>query len=285
MAEGKLEGRVAIVTGGAGGIGQVLVRGLVGEGARVAILDIDEQGLDRFADELRSAGHAPRCFVRITDISDPMACEEAVSRVLEHFGDVHILINNGGLGMGAIRADHMTDLVKIHEITPEMWQRFTATNFSGAFYMTRATVPHLLAQGWGRIINVTTSFFTMLRGSFHPYGPCKAGLEAMSCGHAREFAGTGVTVNVVVPGGPADTPMITEESGFDRADLIPPQAMVPPVLWLCSNAGDTITGNRYVGADWDASLPAEQAVAKAAAPIGWPELAESPVWPGGKPEE
>ena len=85
----------------------------------------------------------------------------------------------------------------------------------------------------------------MLRGGFQPYGPCKAGVEAMSAPHAKEFEGSGVTVNVVVPGGPADTPMVPAQSGFERKDLIPPEVMAPP--------------------------------------IAWEELAQSPVWPGGKP--
>jgi NAD(P)-dependent dehydrogenase (short-subunit alcohol dehydrogenase family) len=156
-------------------------------------------------------------------------------------------------------------------------------NFSGAWNMTRACIGHLLAQRWGRIIDVTTSFFTMLRGGFHPYGPCKAALEAMAAGHAREFEGSGVTVNVVVPGGPADTPMVPPESGIERRDLIAPEVMAPPIVWLCSQAGDRITGNRYVAARWDVSKPPEQAERECRAPIAWPDLAQSPVWPGGRP--
>jgi NAD(P)-dependent dehydrogenase (short-subunit alcohol dehydrogenase family) len=130
---------------------------------------------------------------------------------------------------------------------------------------------------------VTTSFFTMLRGGFHPYGPCKAGLEAMAAGHAKEFEGSGVTVNVVVPGGPADTPMVPAESGMERGQLIAPDVMAPPIVWLCTPAADNVTGNRYVAAKWDATLPPEQAEQMSRAPIAWPELALSPVWPGGKP--
>ena len=151
--------------------------------------------------------------------------------------------------------------------------------------MTRAAVDGLLAQRWGRIVNVTTSFFTMLRGRFHPYGPAKAGLEAMSAGHAGEFEGTGVTVNVVVPGGPSDTPMVPMESGFDRSAMIPPMAMVPPILWLCSEAGGAHTGHRYIAANWDTGADAEVAAEGCRAPIGWPDLAQNPVWPGGRPDE
>ena len=75
----------------------------------------------------------------------------------------------------------------------------------------------------------------------------------MSAGHAAEFEGRGVTVNVVVPGGPSDTPMVPMEAGFDRSTMVPPTAMVPPILWLCSEAGGAHTGHRYIAANWDAA--------------------------------
>lgn len=279
---GTLKGKVVILTGAAGGFGRVLTRALLEEGANVAALDINEIGLAGLKESL-PADAAGRLTTRVADISEHDACEEAVAGAIRHFGGVHILINNGAMGMGAIRADCLERLVGIDEITPEMWQRFVATNFSGAWYLTRAVVGPMRNQGWGRIITVTTSFFTMLRGGFHPYGPAKAGLEAMAAGHAEEFAGTGVTVNVVVPGGPADTPMVPKESTFDRKDLIPPGVMAPPIVWLCSDAADGITGNRYVASHWDARKPPAEAERKARAPIAWRELAQNPVWPGGKP--
>jgi NAD(P)-dependent dehydrogenase (short-subunit alcohol dehydrogenase family) len=281
MTADKLAGRVAIVTGAAGGFGRVLVRALLDQDAKVAALDIDARGLTALSDA--HARDADRLLVQSTDIADYAACERAAAATRERLGGLHILINNGAIGMGVIRADCMQKMVGIQEITPQMWQRFVAANFSGAWNMTRVAIPHLLEQRWGRIINVTTSFFTMLRGGFHPYGPCKAGLEAMSAGHAKEFAGTGVTVNIVVPGGPADTPMVPPESGFDRRNLIAPEVMAPPMLWLCSAAADEVTGNRYVAAQWDASKPPEDAERDCRAPIAWPDLAQSPVWPGGKP--
>jgi NAD(P)-dependent dehydrogenase (short-subunit alcohol dehydrogenase family) len=185
--------------------------------------------------------------------------------------------------LGVIRGDVFTKPVDIGEITPALWQRFVAVNFTGAWNMTRAAIDPMRAQRWGRIISVTTSFFTMLRGGFQPYGPAKAGLEAMACAHAEEFAGSGITVNVVVPGGPADTPMVPPEAGFKRENLIPPSVMAPPILWLCSEAANAVTGNRYVASHWDASLPPQQAEQRCRAPIAWPQLAQDPVWPGGKP--
>lgn len=284
MAKYDLQRKVAIVTGGAGGIGRVLVQALLGEGARVAMLDANGAALQELRDSLGHADNDPKCLAIDMDVSDAAACEDAIERTAAHFGKVHILINNAAIGMGAIRLDHMTNLVRLDEITPAIWNRFINTNLSGAFYMTRAVMPRFLEQGWGRVINISTSFFTMLRAGFAPYGPAKAGLESMTSGQAKEFEDSGVTVNVVVPGGPTDTPMVPDESGFNRNDLIPPEAMVPPVLWLCSPAAQTVTGNRYVAAQWDTRLPCEQAAAKCGAPVAWPELAQNPIWPGGKPE-
>ena len=281
----ELEGKVAIVTGAAGGFGRELVRGLLGAGARVAALDVDDGGLDTLAVQHREETGAGRLVTRRTDIGNYEACEAAVAKTRERLGGLHVLVNNGAMGMGVIRRDHMTNLVEIHEIDPDIWNRFVTVNLSGAWYLTRAAIGGLLDQGWGRIVNVTTSFFTMLRGKFHPYSPPKAGLEAMSAGHAKEFAGRGVTVNVVVPGGPADTPMVPTESGLDRASMVPPSAMVPPVLWLCSEAGGVWTGHRYIAGNWDASLAPPEAAEGCRAPIGWEELAGNLVWPGSKPAE
>jgi NAD(P)-dependent dehydrogenase (short-subunit alcohol dehydrogenase family) len=278
MAEEKLQGKVAIVTGAAGGFGQVLVRALLAEGAKVAAFDVNERTLQQMQQTL-GVGQ-DRLMPRALDIADYAACERAVTAAIDKLGGLHILVHNAALGMGAIRDDHMRKLVGIQEITPAMWERFVAVNFSGAWYLTRAAIGHLLAQRWGRIISVTTSFFTMLRGGFHPYGPAKAGLEALAAGHAKEFEGTGVTVNVVIPGGPADTPMVPQDSGFKREDLISPSVMAPPIVWLCSEAANTITGNRYVASQWDASLAPEQAEQNCRAPIAWSDLARSPVWPG-----
>ena len=281
----ELEGKVAIVTGAAGGFGRELVRGLLGAGAKVAALDVDEKRLDELAALHEEPVETGRLVTARTDISRYEECAAAVAQARASLGGLHVLINNGALGMGVIRIDHMTELVEIHEIAPEMWDRFVTVNLSGAWYMTRAAIDGLLAQRWGRIVNVTTSFFTMLRGRFHPYGPAKAGLEAMSAGHAGEFEGTGVTVNVVVPGGPSDTPMVPMESGFERSAMVPPAAMVPPILWLCSEAGGAHTGHRYIAADWDTAANPEVAATGCRAPIGWPDLAQNPVWPGGRPDE
>jgi NAD(P)-dependent dehydrogenase (short-subunit alcohol dehydrogenase family) len=284
VENGMLQGKTAIVTGAAGGIGRVVVKGLLEAGASVGALDVDDAALANLQSEARKY-HSTGLRIAHTDIADYAQCDRAIRKVIDQFGGLDILINNGAVGMGVIRDDHFSNLVRIEEITPEVWQRVIAVNLSGAWNMTRAAIGNLLAQKWGRIINVTTSFFTMVRGRFHPYGPSKAGLEAMSCGHAQEFEGSGVTVNVVVPGGPADTPFVPDDIGVDRNDLIPPSVMVPPILWLCSEDARGINGNRYVAAHWDTSMPPAEAEKACRAPAAWPQLAQSPVWPGGKPKQ
>jgi len=106
----------------------------------------------------------------------------------------------------------------------------------------------------------------------------------MAAGHAKEFDGTGITVNIIVPGGPTDTAVVPASSGLKREDLIPPVLMTYPLLWLCSAEADGVTGKRYVAAKWDPGASIETARNASEAPIGWPELATAPVWPGGTPK-
>ena len=279
-----LKGKTAIVTGAAGGIGRVLVNGFLDAGAKVVATDVDDAALSELESEIHKTHPSAQMACQRVDVADYAACAQSVQGAIERFGGLHILVNNAALGMGVIHENHFSRMVGIQDIEPDVWQRFVAVNFSGAWNMTRASIGHLLDQKFGRVINVTTSFFTMLRGGFHPYGPSKAGLESMSCGHSQEFDGTGVTVNVVVPGGPADTPMVPDDIGVARSELIAPAVMAPPIVWLCSDAAQAITGNRYVAAQWDASLPPAEAEKACRAPAAWPQLAQSPVWPGGKPK-
>ena len=122
------------------------------------------------------------------------------------------------------------------ETTPEEFRR--VVNLVAAFLMTRAVLPTLLAQRWGRIINVTTSLDTMWRSLMQPYGGSKAANEAILTALAQELDGSGVTGNVLVPGGAADTRLVPRAMAPDRSQLIPPEVMVAPLIWLCSNGSD-----------------------------------------------
>src|SRR6188474_1117795 len=280
MSSPDLDGRIALVTGAAGGIGQPLARAFVEAGMRVALCDTSGEGLLRLRDELG----ADRTIALPTDVSDPVSCSDSVNRTIAHFGRLDVLVNNAAVGMSTVRPDHMRRVVQIEDISPELWARFMAVNLSGPFYMARAAVPGMRSRSFGRIINVTTSYFTMLNPGFSPYGPAKSGLEAWSTSLAGELRGSGITVNVVVPGGPTDTPMVPDDGTMERSQLIRPEKMAPPMLHLASNAGGDVTGMRFVAAKWDAGVPIAEAVAASGAPAGWPDLARSPVWPGGGPK-
>jgi NAD(P)-dependent dehydrogenase (short-subunit alcohol dehydrogenase family) len=136
--------------------------------------------------------------------------------------------------------------------------------------MTRAVVPIFRKQKWGRVINVSTSILTMMRKGFVPYGPTKAALEAWSLILSKQLEGSGITVNVVLPGGPVDTIMVP---GEDRSALISPKVMSPPMLALFTEAADKVTGQRFIAVEWDQSLGIDPA-AQPHAPAAWPQLAK-----------
>ncbi len=265
-------GKVALVTGGARGIGAAIAHGLRAIGAKVAVLDLDDAALATCPADVLTVQ---------ADIARAADCEAAVARVHASCGGLDVLINNAGIGMSTIREDHFAQPVRLLEITPDHWRRMFEVNCMGAFLMMRAAVPAMVARGWGRIVNVTTSFFTMLNEGFAPYGPAKAALEAASAIWAKEFQDTGVTVNVLIPGGPTDTRMVPAAAPFARSAMIPPAAMAPPAQWLASAGSDGVTGRRFVAGLWDPALPPEQAAAAAGAPIAWPALtSQGRVWPG-----
>lgn len=280
MSSPDLDGRVALVTGAAGGIGKSLVRAFVEAGMQVALCDTSGEGIARLHEELG----ANRTIALPTDVSNPVACSDSVNRTIAHFGRLDVLVNNAAVGMSTVRADHMRRVVQIEDISPELWARFMAVNLSGPFYMARAAVPGMRARRFGRIINVTTSYFTMLNPGFSPYGPAKSGLEAWTTSLAGELRGSGITVNVVVPGGPTDTPMVPDDGSMERSQLIRPEKMAPPMLHLASDAGGAVTGMRFVAAKWDSTVAIADAIAASGAPAGWPDLAKNPVWPGGGPK-
>jgi NAD(P)-dependent dehydrogenase (short-subunit alcohol dehydrogenase family) len=271
--------RVAIVTGAAGGIGKAMVRGLLDAGIRVAAVDRDREPLEALAAATREQGKSADLLTVQTDLTEDSAADAITKATHGKFDRVDILVNNAGIGPGAIRPDSWQRPLKFWEITPDQWRRFVAVHTTAPLALTNAVVPEMVREGWGRIINVTTSLGTMLNAGNPTYGPSKAALEALSAIMAKDLDATGVTVNVVVPGGATNTPMISGEAGFDRDKLIQPEVMVPPLLWLVSDAAAKVTGRRFLGVHWDAALPPEQAAEKAGAPVAWTSIATMPITP------
>ena len=276
MAENQ---RVAIVTGAAGGIGRAMTRGLLAAGIRVAGVDRDREPLEALAASAGEQGKAHDLLTIQTDLTSDSATDEITRATRARFGRIDILVNNAGIGPGSIRPDSWQRPLKFWEITPDQWRRFVAVHTTAPLALANAVVPEMMRQGWGRIVNVTTSLGTMLNAGSPTYGPSKAALEALSAIMAKDLGGTGVTVNVLVPGGVTNTPMISDVAGFDRDKLIQPGIMAPPLVWLVSDAAGNVSGRRFLAIHWDPALAPEQAAEKAGAPVAWTSIATMPVTP------
>jgi NAD(P)-dependent dehydrogenase (short-subunit alcohol dehydrogenase family) len=195
-----------------------------------------------------------------------------VRATVERFGRLDILVNNAGINMSLFQRPDATTKTKFWDVKPEEFRRIIDVNVVAPFLMMRAAIVPMLKQRWGRIINVTTSLDTMWRGGMQPYGGSKAANEGHLSGLAQELEGSGVTANVLVPGGAADTRMVPPGLQPDRSKLVVPDVMVPPLVWLCSSESDGINGQRFIGVRWDSSVPGVEAAKKASAPAAWQQL-------------
>ncbi|HZD90100.1 MAG TPA: SDR family oxidoreductase [Pseudolabrys sp.] len=276
---GDTPSRALLVTGAAGGLGTVMTTALLAAGHAVAALDRDAAALKRLT--AVAAPHHDRFLALQADLADPAQCADAVIKTAAHFGRLEGLINNAGIGMSAIRPDAEKNHPGIAELSAGLWDSFFALNVRAPMLLAQGSLPHMRDAGWGRIVNNTTSFRTMLR--VLPYGATKSALESMSAVWADELKNSAITVNVLVPGGPTDTPFIADEAGWPREQMLRPAIMGPPAVWLMSDASDNFTGMRITAADWDASRSASEAARGAARPIGWPDLADQTAWwPSGQ---
>jgi NAD(P)-dependent dehydrogenase (short-subunit alcohol dehydrogenase family) len=227
-----------------------MTRALLAAGIRVAGVDRDRQPLEALAASAREQGKAAELLTIAADLTDDSAADAITKATRGKFGRIDILVNNAGIGPGAIRPDSWQRPLKFWEITPEQWRRFVAVHTTAPLALANSVAPEMMRQGWGRIVNVTTSLGTMINPGFPTYGPSKAALEALSAIMAKDLDGTGITVNVLVPGGITNTPMVSE-SGLDRDKMIQPEVMAPPLLWLVSDAAGKVTGRRFLGVHWD----------------------------------
>jgi 3-oxoacyl-[acyl-carrier protein] reductase len=271
MANGELAGKVAIVTGAGRGLGRAMALGLVRAGADVVMTAARNRQeielVEKEAGKIRLAGSVREIAADVTREED---CRRVVDQTVREFGVVHILVNNAGRGMRFVSENFFDTPTKFWQTDPDVWRMIIDTNVNGPFLMARAAVPHMLKQRWGRIINISMNHETMRRPGFSPYGPSKAALESETIIWARDLAGTGVTVNSLLPGGATDTGMVPGDiAPHLRRQLLNPEVMVPPLLWLASEAAGRVTGSRVVANLWDSSLPQEEAAEKARSIAGW----------------
>jgi NAD(P)-dependent dehydrogenase (short-subunit alcohol dehydrogenase family) len=271
--------QVAIVTGAASGLGRAMTLGLLTAGIDVAGVDRNADGLAGVAQQAQERQARGTLHAIGADLADPEAFDRVAADALARFGRIDVLVNNAGIGQSSIRADQRNQPIRFWEATPEQWSRFLAVNGTAPIMMSRAVLPHMLARKTGRIITVTTSLGTMVREGYLLYGASKAAAEAAMAVLSNDLAGTGVTANVLVPGGVTNTPLVGDDAG-DRNRMLQPEVMVTPLLYLVSDAATGVNGRRFIGADWDATLPPAQAAEKAGAPIAWMSIARMPIEPG-----
>jgi NAD(P)-dependent dehydrogenase (short-subunit alcohol dehydrogenase family) len=254
---GPLEGKVAIVTGSGRGLGRAMVLGLARAGAKViATAARERQELERVAAEATRDAVTPM----IADVTDAQNCAALVGEALRRLGRLDVLVNNAGRGMKYVSENFLAEPTRFWETDPEAWRLVIDTNVNGPFYMARAAAPAMIKAGWGRIINTSMNFSTMQRRGFTPYGPSKAALESETQIWAQELAGTGVTVNAILPGGATLTGMIPDSyPQAARKSLLDPAIIVPPLLYLASTASDGVTGKRFDASQWRVDLPVEEA--------------------------
>lgn len=234
----RLDGRSTIVTGASRGIGKSIAMVLARAGAKVALAARNADRLRQVANEITTAGG--EALILPTDVRDPNQCSDLVSAVLQAWGRVDILVNNAGVGASG----------PIGTVTEERWDEVLDTNLKSMFLLSQAVAPPMQAQGWGRIVNIS-SIAAQTGGvsGAVAYSASKGGALAFTKSLARDLAPFGITVNAITPGQiQTDMGSVPEDRLPEILRLIPlgrlgaPEDIAFPTLFLCSEEAGYITG-------------------------------------------
>jgi 2-hydroxycyclohexanecarboxyl-CoA dehydrogenase len=238
----RLADKVAIVTGAASGIGRAIALAMVREGARVAVLDLNGDGAAAVAREIAGAGGQAQAWP--LDVADAARVSAVVGEVVSRWSTVHVLVNCAGW-------DKPMPFV---ETTPDFWDRILAINLRGPIACTRAVLPPMIAQGYGKIVSIASDAGRVGSTGEAVYSAAKGGLIAFTKTIARETARYHINVNCVCPG-PSDTPLFQKEFAGPSPKLaeslkrvIPwgrlgvPEDVAPAVVFLASDDAGYITG-------------------------------------------
>jgi NAD(P)-dependent dehydrogenase (short-subunit alcohol dehydrogenase family) len=220
-------GKVVLITGAAGNLGRAVAAAFEAVGARLALVDRSEESLANIY------GEGPTRLPVVADLTSEASVAAAVARVVEHYGRIDVLANiAGGFRMGP----------PLHETPVETWDFMLALNATSAFLACRAVIPHMLAAGWGRIINVGARAAVEPKGWMVPYCVSKAAVVTLTQGLAAEHRDDGLTVNCILPG-TVDTPQNRADMpDADWSRWVPPAALADVVLFLASDAARAVNG-------------------------------------------
>jgi NAD(P)-dependent dehydrogenase (short-subunit alcohol dehydrogenase family) len=235
---GRFEGKVAVVTGAARGIGEAYAAALAAEGAAVVVADVDAEGGEAVAAKI--AGDGGTALFSRTDVSDAASAAATVERAVAEYGGVDLLVNNA-----AIYGDMAFDL--LITVDWEYYRRFMSVNLDGALVMTRAVWPLMKERGGGAIVNQSSTAAWLYSGF---YGLAKVGINGLTQQLAHELGGMGIRVNAIAPG-PTDTEATRRQAGDAAKELVKslaikrmgrPEDLVGACLFLLSDEASWVTG-------------------------------------------
>jgi 3-oxoacyl-[acyl-carrier protein] reductase len=234
-----MSGKVAVVTGGARGIGASCVLAFVKAGYRVAVCDIDAATGEEFVHGLGVGSEDARFYT--LNVMDIEQVDAVLKQIVAEFGSVDVLVNNAGITRDGLVMRMKTD----------QWQQVLDVNLNGSFYCARSIVPQMMKQRWGRIINIASVVGQMGNAGQANYCASKAGVIGLTKSLARELASRGITVNAVAPGF-IETDMTAKLGEKAREELLrnvpvprlgQPEDVAQAVLFLAGDGASYITGN------------------------------------------
>ncbi len=256
MAE-DLRGFTALITGGSSGLGYEMAKQLLTQGAAVIIAARGGRRLEEARERLSAAGSV---YAVEMDVRDEASVEKAAAWVSERFHRLDMVVSNAGIGNNAPGMEELPPDHRFYDLPVSAVRAVVDTNLMGYFLVASRFVPLMLKHGRGSLIYVSTSTGTITRPGQLPYGPSKAGGEAMSAILAEELRDLGIAVNVICPGGFTDTNMApkgaTEAMRKSGRPVLPPTVLNKTISFLASPASAGITGEKLVGKDLDAWLEA-----------------------------
>ncbi len=245
----RLVDKKILVTGASSGLGYAMADALLGEGARVAISARPGPRLEQVVN--RWNGEGKQAIALPMDVRSEESVTEARDWIAHHWGGLDLVVNNAGIGMRSVNPDFLSSPKPYFEVATNKFRDLIDTNLTGYFIVSRIFVSLFLAANKGRFVNITMNHETMVRKGFVPYGPSRAGAEALSAIMTEDLRDLGITVNQLLPGGATDTGMIPESVPQSvRQKLLSPTVMAEPIIFLASDAAQGITGERIVAADW-----------------------------------